>query len=66
MDKNDIKKIVGDIENQNNKTLLECSKVLYDEFNETKELVIRLTRHIDAVEKYYNQIIEELEKRNMG
>lgn len=66
MDKNDIKKIVGDIENQNNKTLLECSKVLYDEFNETKELVIRLTRHIDAVEKYYNQIIEELEKRNVG
>lgn len=66
MDKNDIKKIVGDIENQNNKTLLECSKVLYDEFNETKELVIQLTRHIDAVEKYYNQIIEELEKRNVG
>jgi hypothetical protein len=37
---------------------------LQDDFEKTKELIIKLTHHLDSTENAYNKILEEYKKRN--
>lgn len=63
MDKNEILEISKDVENKPNKVLFESLETLSIEFEKTKELIVDLTRHLDAVEDLYNIINNEIGKR---
>jgi len=62
----DIEKIKNIIENYNtvpNKDLTEAMVFLKGRFDVTKKTVIDLTHHIDAIERDFNKLNEELKKR---
>jgi hypothetical protein len=63
MEKEKIIEIINDVENKSNKDLLATSEILEMEFNKTKELIIDLTRHLDTVEKLFDTVANEIEKR---
>ena len=63
MDKEKLIEIVKDVENTPNKDLLESQKLLYEEFDKTKLLILDLTRHLETVEEYYNLINKEIKRR---
>lgn len=63
MDKNKIIEIVSDPSIKSNKDLSECLNFLNDEFENTKDTIVKLTRYLDTVETSYNKINEELGKR---
>jgi uncharacterized phage infection (PIP) family protein YhgE len=58
-----IHEVVNDVKNKPNKDLFESVEILYKEFEETKKLIIDLTRHMDSIEDMYNIINEEIGKR---
>lgn len=63
MEKEKIQELFDNIENKPNKILLEARDTLVLEFDKTKQLIIELTRHMDAVEKFYDLINKELGNR---
>jgi prefoldin subunit 5 len=63
MEKSKLIDIVENVSDRSNKDLNEAISDLYVEFNETKELIINLTRHLDTVENSYNKVNDELKKR---
>ena len=63
MEKENLITIVDDVKNKSNKDLNLVSDELIAEFNKTKELIISLTRHLDTIEKMYNKVTDEIEKR---
>jgi len=63
MDKEKILEIINEAENKSNKDLLEVMDVLFNEHENTKQLIIDLTRHLDLIEESYNKIEKEIEKR---
>jgi hypothetical protein len=63
MEKNRIIEIATDVKNKSNKDLTFASEELYTEFEKTKKLIIDLTRHLESVEKLYNDINLEIQKR---
>lgn len=63
MEKEKLIEISTNVENQSNKDLLEAQNLLYTEFQETKDLIIDLTRHLDKIELLYNNVNEEIGKR---
>lgn len=65
MTKEQIVEVVKDIENKSNKDLLESLYLLSEEFEKTKTLIIDLTRHLDSIESMYNNINNEIKKRNL-
>lgn len=65
MDKHKILEVVTDITNKPNKDLISARDSLINEFNETKKIIIDLTRHLDSVERLYNSVNEEIKKRNI-
>lgn len=46
-----------------NKELIEVLNTLKEEFDKTKSLLIELTLHLEDVEKKFNTLNEELNKR---
>lgn len=64
MDKNKIFEILNDLGNKPNKDLLEVIDLLYNEHENTKQLIIDLTRYLDQIEESYNKIEKEIEKRS--
>jgi hypothetical protein len=36
---------------------------LIEDFNKTKDLIIKLTHHLDATENSYNKLLDEYKKR---
>lgn len=64
MEKEKIVEVIEDMENKSNKDLFDVADFLYNEFNNTKELIISLTRHMDTVEEMYNKVNTEIEKRS--
>ena len=63
MEKNRIIEIATDVKNKSNKDLTLASEELYNEFEKTKTLIIDLTRHLESIEKLYNDINSEIQKR---
>jgi hypothetical protein len=63
MEKNKIVEIVKNVKDKSNKDLLESRDVLFTEFEKTKELIIDLTRHLDAVQSSYEEVNAEIGKR---
>jgi len=63
MDENKIKKVIVDYQSSPNKDLIEAMDHLQNDFEETKKLIIKLTRHLDGTEMIYNKILKEYKKR---
>lgn len=63
MDKNKIIEIANDVVNKSNKDLFVVLDELGGEFEKTKNLIVDLTRHLEAIEDLYNKVNKEIEKR---
>jgi len=63
MEREEVIKVVNDVKNKPNKDLVLALMELDNEFKQTKELIIELTRHIENVETSYNIINSELNNR---
>ena len=66
MDAKEIKDILENYKNKPNQSLTEVMDYLKNDFDNTKELIIKLTHHLDITEKEYNKIYEEFKKRING
>ncbi len=63
MDKEKLLEITKDVKNKSNKDLFIVVNELYDEFENTKQLIIDLTRHLESVELLYNEVNDEIQNR---
>lgn len=63
MDKDKIIEVFKNVKDKSNKDLFEARDILSDEHEKTKNLIIELTRHMDAVEEYYEVINNEIGNR---
>jgi len=63
MDSNKVIEILKDYKNKSNKELMSCLDFLKGDFDKTKDLLIKLTYHLDSTENSYNKILEEINKR---
>lgn len=63
MDENKIQKIILDYKMKSNKELEEAMDFLNSDFEKTKEYIVKMTYHLDGVERAYNKILEEYQKR---
>jgi len=56
-------RIIKDYKSHNNKDLLFVLDFIKDDFDETKNSLMRLTNHLDKLESTYNLILKEYEER---
>lgn len=63
MEKEKILEIVNDVENKSNKDLFLVVNELHVEFENTKQLIIDLTRHLEGVEQLFNKVNKEIDRR---
>jgi len=56
-------RIIKDYKSHNNKDLLFVLDFIKDDFEETKNSLMRLTNHLDKLESTYNLILKEYEER---
>jgi prefoldin subunit 5 len=64
MDENKIKNVLLDFKNKSNKELTEAMDFLNEDFEKTKEYIVKMTYHLAGVERAYNKLLEEYQKRN--
>jgi len=58
-----IQDIINDYRSLPNKELEYGMDYINNDFNKTKELIIKLTRHLDGLEVSYNNILKEYNRR---
>jgi DNA anti-recombination protein RmuC len=58
--------ILKDYKNKSNKNLTDVMDFLQDDFQKTKDLIVKLTYHLDETEKSYNKVYDEFKKRING
>ena len=63
MEAKEIKDIVENAKDKSNTKLVECRDELLVEFNKTKDLIVNLTKHLDAIQESYEIINKEIGKR---
>ena len=63
MDKEKIIEVINDVENKSNKDLFLVVNELYNEYEKTKQIIIDLTRHLETIENFYNNVNDEIGKR---
>lgn len=55
--------VLSEYKKRPNKELIEVLEFLYQDFEKTKDLILKLTHHLDTTEESYNKILEEINKR---
>ena len=60
MEQEKILEILKNYKTVPNKELLEILKFLDEDFYKTKDLILKLTHHLDTTEISYNKILEEI------
>lgn len=63
MKSEEIIELLKDYKNVSNKDLTGALEFLNEDFNKTKDLIIKLTYHLDSTENSYNKLLDELKKR---
>jgi hypothetical protein len=63
MDTEKLKKIILECESQPNSELIKVMDFLKEDFEETKEKLVKLSLHLDGVENLYNKVLKEYKKR---
>ena len=46
------------------KEILEVMKILKEEFDKTKGIIVDLTNHLESIERKFNLLDKEIDKRN--
>ena len=54
--------ILKDYKNKSNKDLIGALDFLKDDFEKTKDILVKLTYHLESTENSYNKILEEINK----
>lgn len=65
MDKNKVLEILKNRKEKSNKDLKDIFEILDNEFNETKNVIIKLVHHLESVEKGKEDIRKELLNRGV-
>lgn len=65
MNAKELEEVVKNVKDKPNNVLVNSRDLLLTEFDKTKELILNLTRHIDAVKESYEIINEEIGKRTI-
>jgi hypothetical protein len=63
MNEDKIKQILLEVKTTPNRDLENAMNFLSEDFEKTKELIIKLTYHLDSTEKAYNNILVEYKNR---
>jgi hypothetical protein len=63
MDNEKVIEILKDYKNKSNNDLIQVLSFLNEDFEKTKDLLIKLSKHLDSTEDSYNKILDELSKR---
>lgn len=63
MEPNNVIKILSDYKNCSNKELSDVMDFLQEDFDKTKDLIVKLTKHLDTTENSYNKVFQEFKKR---
>ena len=63
MKSEDALEILKDYKNKSNKELTDVLDFLQEDFDKTKNLLVKLTYHLETTENSYNKILEEYKKR---
>lgn len=66
MDHEKVLEIIKNYKNKSNNDLKTAMDFLYNDFEETKKLILKLVNHLDSSEKTYNKLLEEFNKRLNG
>jgi hypothetical protein len=56
--------IISDIKNRGNGDLTKVMDFLNEDFEETKNLIVELTKHLDNIETLYDNVLKEYNLRN--
>jgi len=59
-------RIIKDYKSHSNKDLTFVMDFIQEDFNLTKETLLKLSTHLDKLELTYNTILKEIESRNNG
>lgn len=62
-EKDKINNIIQNLSDSTNKELEFCLEFFTKDFEQTKSSIIKLTKHLDAIEIVYNNILKEYKKR---
>ena len=63
MKSEEVLEILKDYKNKSNRDLVNVMDFLKSDFEKTKDLLVKLTYHLDSTESSYNKILEEINKR---
>jgi hypothetical protein len=63
MEPNNVIKILSDYKNCSNKELSDVMDFLQEDFDKTKDLIVKLTKHLDTTENSYDKVFKEFKKR---
>jgi len=68
MEPKEVLNILSDYKNSSNSDLIKVMDFLQTDFEKTKDLIIKLTKHLDVTEQSYNKVFDEYKKRmsNVG
>jgi predicted RND superfamily exporter protein len=56
--------IITEIKSSDNQELVQAMDFLTEDFEETKQMIVNLSIHLDNVENLYNKILVEYNSRN--
>lgn len=63
MEQEKIQEVLKNYKKKSNKDLIQVLDFLYEDFNKTKDLIVKLTHHLDSTEISYNKLLEEINSR---
>jgi hypothetical protein len=63
-EKDTVLRIANNLNESTNKELQFCLNYLSNEFDQTKESIIKLTKNLDNIEITYNKVLKEYQIRN--
>jgi hypothetical protein len=58
--------IVADMKNRGNNDLVKAMDFLTEDFDETKQMIIELSVHLDNIEAVYDKVLKEYKFRTNG
>lgn len=58
-----INNIVNNLNDSSNSEIVYALDYLNVDFEQTKDAIVRMTKHLDTVELVYNKLLKELENR---
>jgi len=61
-----VNEIIQNIDSKSNSDLTKVMDFLMDDFDETKDMIIGLTKHLDNIERMYDLIHKEFKRRTNG